>query len=130
MRILTSLLQIQYRYAKRYWAPVTIFLLISVTGISFYPPSEVSSLGNDKYNHILAYATISFPISLVRPQRWTFLLVLCILWSGVIEFIQPYIQRSGEWLDILANVIGIWCGFLASLPIRRSLRNELSKDRL
>jgi uncharacterized membrane protein HdeD (DUF308 family) len=46
--------------------------------------------------------------------------------SGIIELIQPYVNRHGEWLDFLANTIGVFSGFaigkISSLLIENSIR--------
>jgi VanZ family protein len=35
------------------------------------------------------------------------LAIFFIVWSGLIELIQPYVNRYGEWLDMLANMGGV-----------------------
>jgi VanZ family protein len=32
--------------------------------------------------------------------------------GGAIELLQPYVNRHGEWLDMLANTAGVVCGFI------------------
>ena len=105
-------------------------LLLAITILSLVPIPTTTNLENDKIQHLIAYAVIAFPIGLVRPHRWRSLLIFCLLWSGIIEIIQPNLNRSGEWLDFVANLMGIWLGIVATLPFRLALRNELSKDRL
>jgi VanZ family protein len=41
------------------------------------------------------------------------------LWSGVIELVQPYVNRYAEWLDLLANVVGVVGGVLTGSIARR-----------
>jgi len=36
------------------------------------------------------------------------LLYICL--GGVIELIQPYVNRYGEWLDFIANTAGVLIG--------------------
>ena len=37
--------------------------------------------------------------------------------GGVIEMIQPYVNRYGEWLDFFANTIGVIFGFFVGLTL-------------
>ena len=49
--------------------------------------------------------------------------LLFILLGGAIEIIQPYVNRYGEWLDFMANTIGVVIGLAIGLFL-----NKLIKD--
>ncbi len=68
--------------------------------------------GTDKTHHLIAYAVLAFSTALRRPHRWHFIMLFFILCGGMIELIQPYVNRHGEWLDMLANTSGVILGAL------------------
>ena len=54
-------------------------------------------------------------------------MVFFIGYSGLIELIQPYVNRYGEWLDMLANTAGVVCGVALATAIN-AVRNRRLKD--
>ena len=99
-------------HIKQYWKPITIALSISISILSLYPLTELPEFqGNDKTYHLLAYFFLAFPSGIKMPRRFVFFILVLITFGGVIEMIQPFMNRSGEWLDFLANCVGIILGF-------------------
>ncbi|MFT6907709.1 MAG: hypothetical protein ACJAS1_004393 [Oleiphilaceae bacterium] len=94
---------------RSYWIVITLFILIAITLLSLSLPSLP---GSDKTHHFLAYGALMFPIALRKPKYWQFICLFFICWSGVIELLQPYFNRYGDWLDMAANTTGIICGLL------------------
>lgn len=45
--------------------------------------------------------------------------LLFIAYSGAIELLQPYVNRYGEWLDMAANTVGVFCGLIIAELINR-----------
>lgn len=102
------------------WVVATGVIFIAVNMLSLFPLPELPDmLGNDKTGHLLAYAALSFPVSYARPKYFSVCLVAFVLWGGVIEIIQPYVNRYGEWLDFGANTTGVILGFVTALVIRK-----------
>ncbi|SON48306.1 VanZ family protein [Vibrio tapetis] len=101
----------------RYWAALVMVLGLTITYLSLSPIQELPSVpGTDKTHHFIAYAALMFPIALRKPKHWKIYGAVLIGYSGVIELIQPYMNRHGEWLDMLANTSGVIIGiFLATL---------------
>jgi hypothetical protein len=63
-------------------------------------------------------------------RKWDVVLI-CLAIGGLIEVVQPFIGRSGNILDWLADAAGI---FLAVVPMmfesmRRSLRGDRPEDK-
>lgn len=52
-------------------------------------------------------------------MRLLTIFLLFVLYSGMIELIQPYVNRYGEWLDLAANTLGLACGLLLAEVFRR-----------
>jgi VanZ family protein len=101
-----------------HWWRISFFVLVAITILSLLPLDSLPTAPeSDKTHHFIAYALLAMPIALRQHARWRQLLLLCFLWSGVIEMIQPYVNRYGEWADLLANGCGLlmgyvlgWCG--------------------
>ncbi len=52
-----------------------------------------------------------------RPRDAFWLLPLAVLYGGLIELIQPYVNRWAEWEDFLADSIGAITGTTIGLAI-------------
>ena len=108
---MTSLIHI----IKAHWVVFTLTALAAITFLSLWPLEQLPSVpGTDKTHHLIAYALLMFPTALRKPKNWLLIGLLFIAYSGTIELIQPYVNRYGEWLDMLANSAGVICGFLAA----------------
>lgn len=102
-----------FKTIEIYWIALTLFTLALITVLSLWPLDNLPAVpGSDKTHHLIAYAALAFPTALRKPNQWAVLLILFIGYSGIIELIQPYVNRYGEWLDMLANTIGISCGLI------------------
>ena len=101
---------------KNNWLIICSFILLLITTLSLTPLTHLPEApGSDKAHHFIAYGALFFPVALARPKHWLLIAVFFALWSGVIEIIQPYVNRYGEWLDMLANCTGLFCGYLIAL---------------
>lgn len=112
-------------FIRKNWLLLTIVMILVITGLSLWPLKEMPKVpGNDKIDHFIAYLFLMLPTALRKPNKWLLLGLSFILYSGVIELIQPYINRHGEWLDMLANASGVVSGiiiarFLNLFPFRK-----------
>lgn len=98
---------------KRFWLPITLLIMSAIAILSLWPVSTLPKVpGSDKTHHFISYAALIFPVALARPKYWLFIALGFAGFSGAIELIQPYVNRYGEWLDLLANIIGLICGIL------------------
>ena len=89
-----------------------IALVIAVG--SFWPPSEgAGPPGNDKVMHALAFATLTLPAALLSWRDLKWVVPAAIIYGAAIEVIQPSFGRSAEWLDFVADLVGIGCAVLA-----------------
>ena len=102
---------------RKNWIIFTLFVLLSITILSLWPLDELPSVpGTDKAHHLIAYAILMLPTALRKPTRWVLFGLFFIAYSGAIELLQPYVNRYGEWNDMLANTAGIICGlFIAEI---------------
>ena len=105
---------------RNYWIFITLFLLAVITLLSLIPlPSLPSMPGNDKTHHFIAYAILTFSVVLRKPRYWVFICLFLFCWSGGVELLQPYVNRYGEWRDMVANGIGIMSGLMLAMIINR-----------
>ncbi len=110
---------------KKYWRSLSLFCLTIITILSLLPLPELPPVpGTDKTHHFIAYALLMFPTALRKPKNWQIIVLFFIGWSGIIELIQPYVNRYAEWQDLAANIIGLTCGFLAVQVIKRLIPIE------
>ncbi|MDO5736483.1 MAG: VanZ family protein [Propionibacteriaceae bacterium] len=113
------------RQATRWAMVMTVVLAAVIAFLTLRPPIETGMpAGSDKLYHFIAFAALSFPLALVRPRWSAGLLVLFTAYGAAIEIIQPYMGRSGEWADLLADVTGILGGIAAGLLIRHLLQQK------
>ena len=92
-----------------------IILVVSVLPSSNFKEIEVS----DKLLHFVFYAIFSFFLFFLSHnvtlgldtliKKWTFVFTVGTIVGLSIEFIQYTLipSRSGEWLDVLANSVGL-----------------------
>ena len=115
--------------SRKYWISITLFILTVITVLSLYPLPELPPVpGSDKTHHFIAYAILMFPTALRKPNYWPAIGLFFIGWSGAIELLQPYVNRYGEFQDLVANIIGLVSGFGAVqfikwlLPVNSALK--------
>ena len=100
---------------RTHWVGFTLTILMAITILSIWPLNELPSVpGTDKAHHLIAYALLMLPTALRKPKNWLLFGILFIFYSGAIELIQPYVNRHGQWMDLLANAAGVICGVIAA----------------
>ena len=96
---------------RDYWVILSLILATIITFLSLTPMAQLPDVpGSDKSHHFIAYSALIFPLMLKKPNYWFVIVILFTMLSGAIELIQPYQNRYGEWLDLLANIGGLTCG--------------------
>lgn len=99
--------------ARKYWHIVTALLMVLIAGASLWPADMLPKVpGTDKSHHFIAYALLMLPTALYKTKHRLIIAFGFLLFSGAIELIQPFVNRYGEWLDLLANGLGLLCGFV------------------
>jgi len=108
-----------FQTMETYWLALSLGLLAIITTLSLWSLDNLLLVpGSDKLHHFIAYSALVFPVALSQPQRWILVVIFFILCSGLIELIQPVVNRHGEWLDMLANTSGALCGVLLATAVR------------
>ena len=111
------------RYADR----LAVGCLLAIGYLSLTPLAELPEIpGNDKFHHLVAYAMLAFLATL--PRRTATALVAALLaviaYGGLIEVLQPYVNRYGEFNDFLANAAGAILGGLLAHGVMRRFRGS------
>lgn len=115
-------------YLKRYpfsHAVIAIIIVLSLARIPEVPQLEGIDL-LDKWTHMIMYGGLVLVIwweylrqhSKISWQRALWGAILCpIVLGGCMELAQKYLTtcRSGEWLDAVANSIGVLLGTALAL---------------
>ena len=95
------------------WKSYTFLIFIIITFLSLYPLPKLPGIpGTDKIYHLIAYSALTVCIGLRRPSNYFILIFFFSFYSGLIEIIQPYVNRFGELEDFLFNNLGILIGFV------------------
>jgi len=106
-------------FIKQFWQGITLVILALITLGSLFPVEHLPAApGSDKTHHFIAYCALMLPAALRRPKYWLGYALLFIAWSGLIELIQPYVNRYGEWLDMAANAGGVLIAIMISQGLR------------
>jgi VanZ family protein len=108
---------------------LVIGLSAAVAALTLLPASSLPGApGGDKLHHLLAFGSIAFVGVLAWPRRWLRVVGVVVLYGGAIELIQPYVGRSGEWGDWIADALGAILGGAAALLLLRALRGVRALD--
>ena len=107
----------------------TMLLAFLIGVLTLTPITVGGPAGSDKAYHALAFASLAFPLSLVRPKLALWVIVGVILYGGAIELIQPFFGRDAEWRDLMADGIGAVMGaaagyFLSKRIVPKTVRRN------
>ena len=106
----------------RWWPTITLAVLLAVTALSLSPLPELplpDAASSDKLHHLVAYALLAWPVATARPKGWVRIMAFFLAWSGMIELVQPFVNRYGEWADLAANATGLLLGAGGGVATRR-----------
>ena len=109
------------------WKIYTSLIFIIITFLSLYPLREQPSIpGSDKIHHLIAYSALAIGVGLRRPTNYYLIIIFFSFYSGLIEIIQPYVNRFGEIEDFLFNNLGIFIGLASGIVINKVInKNKL-----
>ena len=111
------------QFINRYWIQLSLVMLLAITALSLHPLDNLPEApGSDKTHHLIAYAALAYPASLRKPKRWQAIITIFALYSGLIELIQPHVNRYGEWMDFLANISGLIIGIALAYLINKLMK--------
>lgn len=107
------------RWLAAGWLLLAAVIILSVIKI----PQPVAVPESDKLSHLFAYAVLMYWWGMLQPDRrtaWLLFLPLLGLTLEGVQSLMPY--RYFEWLDAVANLLGVFLGYsLLYTPARRLL---------
>ena len=97
-----------------FWRFIFFVTAIAVLFLAIVPTSTpLPTTGWDKSNHLVAFAALAYLGQKAFSQNAFKLIIGLIAFGGLIELLQTFTPtRSGEWQDLIADVIGIFIGLL------------------
>lgn len=120
-------------FNNKFWhspVPSIVWVVIIAVG-SFIPSSTIPTVVvSDKWIHFVFYAIFSFLLFLSSHShtnrsnsivnRWTYVFVIGAVVGVLVEVIQHSIisGRQGEWMDIVANSLGLFSALILSEIIK------------
>lgn len=75
--------------------------------------------GGDKTHHLLGFAALTLPVVALQPRWMLPVLLFAIAYGGMIELVQPFVGRSRELADWLADMAGAGLGSALGLLAAR-----------
>lgn len=113
------------RPAERHRAAANLLTALLAVVIAFltlypkiHPPGGLSF--QDKVYHIIAFAALALPSATLYPRALRWSVPFGLAFGAAIEIIQPYVGRSGDVPDFLADAAGIAIGVTLGLTFYRS----------
>ena len=108
------------RLMRAYWTSIIVCIGILYVSLVRDPGIHLPTfVGADKWVHLLMYTLLgavatydSIRFQLSGWRLWLVATLLPILFGGIIELVQEqwFAPRSGEWMDWLADGIGVIIG--------------------
>lgn len=73
----------------------------------------------DKLYHFIAFAGLVLPVAALWPRGLVWMIPAALLFGTGIEIIQPFVNRSRELADFMANGAGILAGSAFGFVLHR-----------
>lgn len=122
---MTSLQHNENLKKRRRAAAIGLTIIVSITiGILTLVPMELDPAvpGGDKSHHFLAFAALILPCAALYPRALFKCVLAATIYGGLIEIVQPYVGRTGELADFVADVCGIGAGAVLGLMVHSVLK--------
>jgi VanZ family protein len=120
------------RETVRLSARILFWCAAIVAYIAAILPGQAGPTGNDKTDHILAFATLAMLGRLGWSRsRARLIAILLLLFGVVIELSQatPIIHRDADVRDVLADALGILVGLSVGWTLLQLIRHNAPRDR-
>ncbi len=82
-------------------------------------PEALDGFLSDKAYHVIAFAALIFPGALLYLRSLIWLIPAALVFGAAIELVQPLVGRTAEVADFVADVVGVACGLILGLTMRR-----------
>ena len=104
--------------------PLTLIMTLTLTVAMLWPleAPPPAPEGSDKLVHVIAFAALAFPLARTRRFGLLPVFVGASAFGGAIELIQPSFNRSADFNDWVADIVGVTLGIGLGLLYRRLRR--------
>ena len=98
----------------------TIVLAAVITYLTLTPPRPETSDGllSDKVYHVITFAALTFPGALLYVSSLIWLIPATLVFGAALELVQPFVGRSAEMADLVADAVGVASGLALGLILR------------
>jgi len=95
------------------WILAFFACALAVLVLALMPsPPPMLTTGWDKSNHLLAFSVLTWLGGKAFPRKLALVMAGLLAYGGLIEILQSLTPtRSAEWLDLLADGVGILLGW-------------------
>jgi VanZ family protein len=109
-----------------FWLCALAVLVLSLGPVS----PQLPTTGWDKSNHLLAFCVLTTLGRQAYPARPLQIIIGLMLYGGAIELLQMLTpDRYAEWLDWLADVLGIAFGHVLASCLCQWIPSRQNRDR-
>ena len=110
---------------KPFWVRrVTVALAAPIGLATFILAQKLPDApGTDKLHHVIACAALVLPMSFAKPHQFWKYAVYGIVSGSLIGRAQPFVNRSGDVGDVLADACGIALGCAVGVGLRNDRVN-------
>lgn len=95
-----------------------VALIILWSTLSPPGPPQDDVLLSDKQLHAIAFALLILPLACTDGGVALRFLPAGLAFGGAIELLQPYVGRTADWLDLLADGVGLCIGLMLGAALR------------
>ena len=109
----------------------TLALGIVISWLTLTPqglPDLGPTLAVDKLAHVAAFTALILPSAILRPRFLWWIFPLSALLGFSIELVQPYVGRLQEWMDVVADCVGLIVGTALGLMLRCFLKRYVFRS--
>ena len=99
--------------------------MAALIGLATFIPAQKlpDAPGTDKLHQVIACAALVLPMSFAKPHQFWKYAVYGIMSGTLIEHAQPFVNKSGDVGDVLADAYGIALGCAVGVGLRNDRVN-------
>lgn len=108
-----------------YYSTAFLALIIAWLTLTPVPPGPPGVPGLDKIAHVVAFAALSVPLAWRVPQSWWVVALAATGYGALIELVQPFVGRTREFADLVADGVGAFLGAWIAARIAQARRGRI-----
>ena len=115
------------RLWRTLWFLATAAVAIAIAILTLSGPGQMHTgfQMSDKFYHASAFAALVLPTALLWRKRLKPIAIGAVTYGGLIELVQPYLGRTAEVGDIVANTVGVvMASLVAAIAAGISLKRQ------